>query len=236
MTKKVVRSKVAPVIAAVRPSRTEVRQRNTRLRLREVAYRLISEQGVDATSIQQITDAADIGFGTFYNYYATKEALAQDVLDCLIHNLGERNDLVTAQLDETDPVRIVANSVRFVVRELVSNPVFHWWLERLGGLVDRMRIGFGPFGMRDIHLAVEAGAYHLVNDHDRLAWSQLCWIMAAGAYDMVTGVHDPADEAAVVEGMLRVMGVDHDRAHAATTTDLPASPDLVIDFAFGLDD
>lgn len=81
---------------AAKPTRTEVRQRQTRVRLREVAYRLMSDQGVDATSIQQITDAANVGFGTFYNYYPSKEALAREVLDCIINNVGRRNDLITS--------------------------------------------------------------------------------------------------------------------------------------------
>ena len=102
MSSRIPPGKVAAVSDVNRPSRTEVRQRNTRLRLREVAHDLISRQGVDGTTIQQITDAADIGFGTFYNYYATKEALAQDALDCLIHNTGQRNDLITCLLYTSD--------------------------------------------------------------------------------------------------------------------------------------
>ena len=164
MTAKVSRSMVRAMTVVSRPSRTELRQRATRLRLREVAHGLILQQGVDGTTIQQITDGADIGFGTFYNYYATKEALAQDVLDCLIHNTGERNDRITEALGETDPVRIVANSVRFVVREMVHNPIYRWWFEHIDLLVDRMRAGFGPFGMRDIRNAVDAGEYHLIAD------------------------------------------------------------------------
>lgn len=221
---------------ANRPNRTELRQRNTRLRLREVAHELIAAQGVDLTTIQQITDAADIGFGTFYNYYATKEALAEDVLDCLIRNTGQRNDLVTAQLGETDPVRIVANSVRFVLRELAENPIYRWWFGRIEILVDRMRVGFGPFGLRDIQNAVDAGAYRIVDDNHAVAWGQLVWMMAAGAHDIVRGVHTFDEEGAMVEGVLRVMGVDHERAHAATHTALPPTPSLPIDFAAGLED
>lgn len=218
------------------PNRTEVRQRQTRIRLREVAYDLIAAQGVDATTIQAITEAADIGFGTFYNYYPTKEALAGDVLDCLIHNLGMRNDLVTAELGETDPVRIVANSVRFVLRETVANPVYHWWFDHLGLLVDRMRHGFGPFGLRDIQLAVDHGDYRIVAGDHGLAWSQLVWLMAAGAKDIIGGAHSLADERFMVEGVLRIMGVDHDHAHAACDTELPGAPALPVDFAVGLDD
>lgn len=218
------------------PSRTEVRQRQTRIRLREVAHDLITSQGVAATTIQQITDAADIGFGTFYNYYPTKEALAGEVLDCLIHNIGLRNDLVTEALGETDPVRIVANSVRFVMRATVTDPLFHWWFEHLELLVDRMRAGFGPFGLRDIQRAVDHGDYRIIAGNHDLAWSQLVWMMAVGASDIIRGVHRLDDERAMVEGVLRVMGVDHAHAHAACDTDLPQAPELPIDFAFDLTD
>jgi AcrR family transcriptional regulator len=220
------------VATPLRPTRTEVRQRQTRLRLRQVAYELMSTAGVDATTIQQITDAADIGFGTFYNYFETKEALARDVLDCMIHNIGEKNDLITQQLGETDPVRIVANSVRFVIRTMTEDPVFHWWVAQLDLLVDRMRIGFGPFGLRDIDHAIQSGGYRIIGDDRPLAWSQLCWLMAAGGRDILRGVHQPSDERAIVEGILRVMGVEHAAARSATSTELPPSPDLAIDFDY----
>lgn len=215
-------------------TRTEARQRTTRRRLRTVAHQLMADQGVDATTIQQITDAADIGFGTFYNYYPTKEALAEDVLDCLIHHLGRRNDLVTQQLGETDPVRIVANSVRFVLRETTSDPIYRWWFAHLDVLVDRMRIGFGPFGRRDIDRAVASGDYSIIDDRRDIAWSQLVWIMAAGARDILVGAHEPEDEARIVEGVLRVMGVAPDVAHRACTTSLPEPPPLDIDFGHDL--
>jgi AcrR family transcriptional regulator len=224
------------VTAATAPklTRTELRQRQTRIRLREVAYELMSTAGVDATTIQQITDAADIGFGTFYNYYDGKDDLAQDVLDCMIRNIGERNDLITQQLGETDPVRIVGNSVRFVIRTMVEDPVFHWWVAHMDLLVDRMRVGFGPFGLRDIERAVGSGDYAIIGGNRELAWSQLNWLMAAGGRDILRGVHELTDERAVVEGVLRVMGVAHAAAAAATQTDLPPSPDLPIDFSYAL--
>jgi AcrR family transcriptional regulator len=217
-------------------TRTELRQIQTRLRLREVAYELMSTNGVDATTIQQITDAAGIGFGTFYNYAPSKEALAQEVLDCIINNLGRRNDLVTEVLGETDPVRIVANSVRFVIVELTTDPVFRWWVDRIDLLVDRMRVGFGPFGRRDIDVAVDAGTYRIIGDDRSFAWSQLVWLMAGAGFDIVRGVHPASHERVMAEAILRVMGVDHGAAHAACVRDLLTAPDLPIDFSFDLAD
>ncbi len=192
----------------------------------------MAEQGVDGTTIQEITDAANIGFGTFYNYYPTKEALALEVLDCLIHNLGQRNDAMTAELSETDPVRIVSNSVRFVMQDMVTNSMWRFWLARLDLLVDRMRIGFEPFGHRDIAAAVASGQYQLIdNDIDR-SWSSLVWLMAAAGRDISDGRAKATDERKYAEAILRVNGVGHDEAHAATLTVLPESPALDIDFGF----
>lgn len=223
-----------PIVLPPKETRTEIRQRQTRVGLREAAYRLMSASGVDRTTIQEITDAADIGFGTFYNYYASKDDLAQDVLDCLIHNIGQRNDLVTELLDETDPVRVVANSVRFVIHVIASEPMFGWWVAHLDLLADRMGIGFAPFGLRDIDRAVAAGAYHLIGDDRKLAWSQLVWLMAAGGRDIARGVHPPEAERSIVEGILRVMGVDSTAAHLAVAPDLAPTPVLTVDFSYDM--
>ena len=201
------------------------------MRLREVGHELFSELGVDNTTIQQITDAADIGFGTFYNYYPTKEALAEDVLDCLIHSIGRTNDLITERLEEHDPVRIVANSVRTVIRTMVTNPVYAWWVQRFDVLVDRMRIGFAPFGLRDIDQAVAAGEYRLIADDRLLAWSHLIWLTAAAARDILSGEHPASTEQRATEAVLRVMGVDHAMAAAAVSTTLPDDINVVIDFS-----
>ena len=57
------------------------------------AYELMGQAGVDGTSIAEITDHADLGFGTFYNYFKSKDYIAINVLDAVIDDLGRRNDL-----------------------------------------------------------------------------------------------------------------------------------------------
>lgn len=46
----------------------------------ELAMQLFIEKGFEETTITDITKAADIGTGTFYNYFASKEAIIQYVL------------------------------------------------------------------------------------------------------------------------------------------------------------
>ena len=55
------------------PNRRERRRAETRERLVHCALRLFSERGFTATTIEDITNAADVGKGTFFNYFPSKE-------------------------------------------------------------------------------------------------------------------------------------------------------------------
>ena len=57
------------------PTRRERRRLQTRNLLIQTALQLILEKGYEATSIQDITDRADLGRGTFYIHFRDKEEL-----------------------------------------------------------------------------------------------------------------------------------------------------------------
>jgi AcrR family transcriptional regulator len=54
-------------------SRRARRSRETRERLFQAALRLFAERGYLATTVEDITEAADVGKGTFFNYFPSKE-------------------------------------------------------------------------------------------------------------------------------------------------------------------
>src|ERR1700751_5225034 len=62
-------------MAAVHPrsDRRERRRLETRERLYRAALELFGERGFSETTVQDITEAADVGKGTFFNYFPTKE-------------------------------------------------------------------------------------------------------------------------------------------------------------------
>ncbi len=57
----------------VAPSLRERKKRATREHLLHTAITLIEEHGFDQLTVEQIAAAADVGKGTIYNYFATKE-------------------------------------------------------------------------------------------------------------------------------------------------------------------
>jgi len=56
-------------------SRRERKKQETRTRLMEAALTLFRENGYTATTVEEITERADVAKGTFFNYFASKEAL-----------------------------------------------------------------------------------------------------------------------------------------------------------------
>ena len=55
--------------------RRERRRQETRERLFQSAMRLLSERDYTEVTVEMITEAADVGKGTFFNYFLTKEAV-----------------------------------------------------------------------------------------------------------------------------------------------------------------
>ncbi|MEU5156564.1 TetR family transcriptional regulator [Glycomyces sp. NPDC021274] len=73
-----------------RPGLRERKKIETLHRLQEEALRLFDEQGYDATTIEQIAEAAGVSPSTFYRYFPVKEdVVVQDEYDPLIVNVFE---------------------------------------------------------------------------------------------------------------------------------------------------
>jgi len=71
-------------------SRRERKKRETRQRLLECAWQQFLEKGYDETTVEDITEAADVAKGTFFNYFATKEAALDELALWRLDQLGQQ--------------------------------------------------------------------------------------------------------------------------------------------------
>jgi AcrR family transcriptional regulator len=83
-------------------NRFERRRERTRQELLAAAARVLAEKGFHDTKIADIAAAADVGVGTFYLHFATKEALFDAVVEDTVARLKATIDAARAR--EHDPV------------------------------------------------------------------------------------------------------------------------------------
>lgn len=83
-----------------RPGRVQRRQQETKERIFRVAMDLFGRKGFENTTVAEITEAADIGKGTFFTYFPTKEAIFGHLGEMLTESMAAA---VAASLEANVP-------------------------------------------------------------------------------------------------------------------------------------
>ena len=92
--------------------RRQRRAEETRIRLFRSALELIAERGLAHVTVEDITEAADVGKGTFFNYFATKD-----------HVLGVMAEIQVAKVKEA--------ASRAAIGDRPIHDVLHRMVQRL---------------------------------------------------------------------------------------------------------
>jgi AcrR family transcriptional regulator len=74
-----------------RQNRLQKRARRTRRKLKRAALDVFSEKSIDAATVEEITEKADVGKGTLYQYFTDKDdivfTLVEETVDHLIEHI-----------------------------------------------------------------------------------------------------------------------------------------------------
>ena len=199
-------------------NRLDRRKARTRAALIRAAQTLIA-QGRTNVPILEITQAADVGMGSFYNHFESKEQLYEAAYEAVIDAYGQQLDHVTAGIE--DPAEVFASSFRLTGRLHRSEPeLSRVLLNNIPRLLSADD-GLAPRARRDITAAVDAGRFD-VTDVD------IAVTIAAGAL-LALGqlLHDQPDRDVerttdqVTEDLLRMFGLPRPQAHRICTKPLP---------------
>ena len=140
---------VSPVaVPEEREPRGARRKRETRARLLDAALTLMAEKGMEGVAINEITEAADVGFGSFYNHFESKEAIYATLVDNVFEEFADMLDRLTGGL--SDPAEVIAVSVRHTLMRARRDPVWGHFLIREGFSANILSRGLGQRLLRDI--------------------------------------------------------------------------------------
>jgi AcrR family transcriptional regulator len=154
--------------SALAETRSERRKRRNRQALIDAGYSVMAEKGIDAATMLEIAERADVGAGTVYNYFASKDELAMGVMEQVMDRLSQRIEAVTDTF--TDPAQVYAFGIRNVIKAATTDHRWRWLLKRSEVIADAMYRVMGPYAIRDLRRAVAAGRYNV--EDAELAWRQ----------------------------------------------------------------
>ena len=200
------------------PNRLERRKQRTRAALVKAAQRLIAEGKVNVP-VLEITKAADVGMGSFYNHFDSKEQLFEAAITDVLDAHGAMLDRLTASID--DPAETFATSFRLTGRLFRHRPQESEILLANGPALLSSDRGLAPRALRDIKAGADAGRFKVEDPELALA-------MAGGALlglgKLLRDNPDRDDAGAadsVTENVLRLFGLSAEEAHEVCQRPLP---------------
>lgn len=199
-------------------NRLERRKQRTRMALVKAAQSMIAAGKLNVP-VLEITQAADVGMGSFYNHFESKEQLFEAAITDVLDSHGAVLDRLTA--DIADPAAVFACSFRLTGRLFRERPQeSRILLGNWGALLSADR-GLAPRALRDIKAGVAAGRFHIEDPELTLA-------VAAGALlglGHLLQSHPERDAGvttdAVTEDVLKLFGMSPSDAHRICELPLP---------------
>ena len=202
-------------------SRVDRRRAHTRQSLVDAAIRLMANGRGDRASIHEITDAADVGFGSFYNHFASKDELFKSATEEVLERWGQMIDAGCAGLE--DPAEVFAVSLRLSGRLAWTHPEIAGLITGSGrDLLDAPR-GLAPRALRDIRAGQAVGRFTMPDAKVALSavLGGLLGLPRVGERETRHVDESSVDE--LTEACLRMLGVESAEAHRLAHLPIPAT-------------
>ena len=204
------------------PTRVDRRKARTRRALIDAARRILADGGSTDVSIQEITDTADVGFGTFYNHFETKAELFEAAVREVLEEYGAALDRACEDL--TDSAEIYVVGVRMTARLAATQPAVAQVLVQVGMSYAWAEEGLAARALRDIQRGIDDGRFHV--DDARLgllstAGCVLAFLQLALQAPKSLG---DGDADTLAEMLLRMLGMSARSARAVVARPLPELP------------
>src|SRR5699024_956524 len=193
------------------------RREQTRARLIDTARILMAEHGFTEVGIAEITTAANLGTGTFYNYFSSRDQLLAAVAEESMEKIGDALDRDVSGLE--DPAEAFASSLRHLVRYALNDRVWGGFLVQMGAAHPALLRILGPRARRDLLRGVEARRFS-IEDLDLATTCTFGSLIASIQLAMESEPRDDRDQI-FARAMLCMVGVPADESTEIAARALP---------------
>jgi AcrR family transcriptional regulator len=197
------------VLELERPNKQARRRQDTRRKILVAAAETFQRKGVANTTVADITDAAKVGYGSFYNYFQS----IQHVISAVAEQTMKRIVGITSSLlPEGDASLELAPAVslRLVLRIMAKDPTIHWLLEQPYIFVDEWRKVVTPSIMENVRKGEGTPAFSAMGGVG--AWIRMLpWILISELNDVVEKGSSASNEDELAGMSTHLMGLDEPR-------------------------
>jgi len=199
--------------------RRERRKARAREKLLSAARQLIGENGVAALRISDVTERADLGFGTFYTYFESKEALLDAVVADTLTGLAD--SIGATAVATTDAAQAAADAYRRFLRFTTTEPVLARLMVELNRVDTAFEDAVRPWARETLEHGCANGQFKI--DDIELALVSVSAAAVAAIRAILSDIVEPGPqtESRGAEMMLRGFGVDPATAHRIAWSELP---------------
>lgn len=201
-------------------SRSDRRKRRNRQALIDAGYQVISQKGIDAATMSEIAEVANVGAGTAYNYFSSKDELVICVLEQVMNRLAQRIEAITDTF--TDPGQVYAFGIRNVMKAATTDHRWRSLLKRSEVMAGAMYRIMGPYAIRDIRNAVAAGRYRV--EDPEMAWRLATHAIVGFSLAVCDREIEPNKIDEAVVDLLGMVGVNRDEAWEIACRPCPELP------------
>lgn len=200
------------------PNRLARSRLRTRGRLIEAALVVMGRKGVEAATIADVAAEADVGVGSFYNHFKSKEHLAQEVFRLRAAELAQE---LVGILDRVDDAALAASFVqRWFIERGRRDPVWGWFVIHAEAALDVVESTFRDRIRDDLQRGCNSGRFSIPS-LDTAVSLTLAAILATMRRQL-EGAGHPQMGSEMVEALMRMYGLEKPEAHAIAYEPLPA--------------
>jgi AcrR family transcriptional regulator len=194
------------------PTRRERRRERTRAQLVAAGRELITEKGVAGLRIGEIARRADVGLGSFYNHFESKDELVATVVT---ESLQELSEALLAGIEDADAADVVTLSATRIVRLAFEDPEFARLIVHLNDGDALFTTAIRPFAKRAVDAGIASGRFPVLDEEVALT------VIIGGAIAVmraaVDGIHRPGAEVVFADSVLRILGLPPAEARAISS-------------------
>jgi AcrR family transcriptional regulator len=200
------------------PSRNERKRQRTRAALIAATRKLAYIGGQEKISVQDITEEADLGLGTFYNYFDHKQAIFEAVLDDIQATYDTQLERFSSNIK--DPAMLMAAALKYTFQHAQHNKDWLIFLAYSGRSMDEiLRQSFSQC-RSFLQQGLSAGRFRIGDVHITL--SLIRGMVSHVILEISRGdLEENASEEAI-RCILRMLGMPDVVARALAESPLPA--------------